>query len=409
MSIAMKTAYMTDDVSGRNSMRRDIVVVITGNSYPEGDAGAVRQHVFCKVLQQMGYSPLVIGMGKATKFRDEEYDGIRYYSLRYSSSHIAMRILGRMAFGMNLQRIMKTIDPASIAGIIVVSGGSSVFRWIEDYGCRNSIPLYHDSVEWYSPEEFTLGKFDAEYRAKDHLNRRIIRGKWRVIAISRYLEEHFRKQCIDVIRVPVIMDVSKFQCRTDVNCSSPKVRFAYVGAPAKKDFLAETIRGFSMLPRESMDRIELHIVGVNKEKLINMCGADERCIAALGESLMIHGRLPRKEALQMVADADYTLLLRDETLRYAKAGFPTKIVESLAHGTPPVCNLSSDLDEYLKDGENSFIIPGHTAQDVRETIIRIIDRHPQIGSSMRTNARKTAEECFDAKNYVKAFGSFFDE
>lgn len=407
MWIAMKTAYMIDDVSGRDSMKRDTVVVITGNCYPDGDAGSVRQHAFCKLLQQMGYTPIVIGMGKATKFQEAEYDGIRYRSLRYSSNHMIMRTLGRIAFLSNLQRVMRRIDPASLAGIIVVSGGNRVFKWVEAYGCRNGIPLYHDSVEWYSPEEFTMGRFDIGYRNKDNLNRKIIRSKWRVIAISKYLEEHFRKQCIDVIRVPVIMDVSEIQCRTIANCNSPRIRFAYVGAPAKKDFLAEIIRGFSMLAKERIDRIELHIVGVNKEKLISMCGADEDCIVTLGESLIIHGRLPRKEALQWVADADYSLLLRDETLRYAKAGFPTKIVESLSHGTPPVCNLSSDLAEYLTDEVNSFVISGHTAEDVRDTIVRIINRHPLIGDDLRMNARKTAEQCFDANVYTFTFARFF--
>lgn len=63
-------------------MEHNTVVVITGNSYPKGDAGAVRQHAFCKLIQQIGYNPIVIGMGKTMQFQDEEYDGIRYHSLR---------------------------------------------------------------------------------------------------------------------------------------------------------------------------------------------------------------------------------------------------------------------------------------------------------------------------------------
>lgn len=62
------------------------------------------------------------------------------------------------------------------------------------------------------------------------------------------------------------------------------------------------------------------------------------------------------------------MLIRDENLRYAKAGFPTKIVESLACGTPPLCNYSSDLELYLKDRQNSIIANGHTAKDVCEAV-----------------------------------------
>jgi len=180
----------------------------------------------------------------------------------------------------------------------------------------------------------------------------------------------------------------------------PRMQFAYVGSPGKKDYLDVVIDGFQRLNCEQKAQIELHIVGVNEKQLVDMCGVAPEHIAALEGVLHIHGRLPHREAVDWVINSDYTLLLRDETLRYAKAGFPTKIVESLAHGTPPVCNYSSDLSEYLADEDNAFIIHGHTAEDVRDTIERIICRHSIIGEQMRVNARRTAENNFDALNYV---------
>ena len=42
-------------------------IIITENNYPEGDAGAVRQHAFAKMLSEMDYDVLVIGYGKPTK------------------------------------------------------------------------------------------------------------------------------------------------------------------------------------------------------------------------------------------------------------------------------------------------------------------------------------------------------
>lgn len=390
-------------------MKRNIMLIITGNNYPEGDAGSVRQHAFCKIFQMLGYEPFVIGMGKATGFQEQTHDGVRYISLRYRQKHIVCRIWGRIAFLHHLQPVVRKISPQQIAGILVVSGGNSVFKWVESFGAEHGIPLYHDSVEWYSPEEFTHREKARAYRANDTLNRSIIQKNWRVIAISKYLEQHFQKQCEAVVRIPVIMDIKRIRSRITANESYGKIRFAYVGAPAKKDFLVEVIHGFALLSQEEKAKIELHIVGVNKDKLLSMCGVHEEDIAALGSSLIIHGRLPRNEALQWVVDADYTLLLRDETLRYAKAGFPTKIVESLAHGTPPVCNYSSDLHEYLSDEENAFIIPGHSAEDVRNTVARIIRRHPDIGSQMRINARKTAEACFDLQNFVSTMRSIIKE
>lgn len=53
-------------------------IIITENNYPEGDAGAVRQHAFAKMLSEMDYDVLVIGYGKPTKGNVEIYDGIKY-------------------------------------------------------------------------------------------------------------------------------------------------------------------------------------------------------------------------------------------------------------------------------------------------------------------------------------------
>ena len=53
-------------------------VIVTENSYPEGDAGAVRQHALAKLLLDMNYDVLVIGYGSPTKGNINVYDGVIY-------------------------------------------------------------------------------------------------------------------------------------------------------------------------------------------------------------------------------------------------------------------------------------------------------------------------------------------
>ena len=64
-------------------------------------------------------------------------------------------------------------------------------------------------------------------------------------------------------------------------------------------------------------------------------------------------------------NVQFDVLLRYSDLRYTKAGFPTKVVESLASATPVITNITSDLEMYLKDGENSVISEGYTAKKWR--------------------------------------------
>ena len=388
---------------------KNVFIIVSGNRYPEGDAGAVREHAFALILKELGYTPIVVSMGPSTNFIMKTYDGVSYYSLRYKKQNIIFRVLGRFLYNKNLNKILKRIDKTEIKGIMYVSGGRKTSKFVRKFTLKNSINLYHDSVEWYSPEEFPDGEENKAYQANNRLNTEIVGKGWRTVAISSYLYEHFKDKCDKVIRIPVIMNVSSIEYNLKSSKLDEKLKFAYAGSPGTKDYLAEIISGFAMLSSENINKIELHIAGVTKEQLVSVCKAKVEDIDKLGDALVIYGRLPREKAVQKVREADFSLLLRDENLRYAKAGFPTKIVESLSCATPPMCNYSSDLSMYLFDGQNAFIVGGNKAKDVNETLVRILNFDRNLLPKIRENARKTAEENFDYTKYINVFREFIKE
>ena len=136
----------------------DLFVIITANKYPEGDAGAIRQHSFAKIFQLLGYTPVIIGIGKATGFKKNHYDGVDFYSVRYSINNVFFRVLGRIMFTWNIRYILKKLPVKNIKGILIVSGKNGTFKYVRRFSNQYCIPLYHDSVEWYSPGEFKNGK-----------------------------------------------------------------------------------------------------------------------------------------------------------------------------------------------------------------------------------------------------------
>ena len=375
-------------------------IIVTETSYPEGDAGAVRQHAFAKMLTEVGYDVLVIGYGAPTEGQISTYDGIKYVSFREQTPSFVKRLYNRLSFGNKVYKyVLKNY--ATLDLVFVVDLMPDAFRKMtllkKKYGCV----LIHDSVEWYSPEEFKHGKYDLAFMRKEFTNTKAIDQKWNVIAISTYLENYFQGRASRVVRIPVVMDINSIDCRTHVN-NGEKIVFSYAGGPGKKDFLKEIIEGFARLTPAELSRLELNIVGVNKEQLINACEVNERDITILGDSLKIHGRVKREEAIKQIRESDYSLLIRNEDLRYSKAGFPTKIVESLACGTPPLCNYSSDLELYLSNRENSIIVNGHTAKDVCEAVSRaLLINDKSEREIMRKNARELALACFDFSVYKK--------
>jgi glycosyltransferase involved in cell wall biosynthesis len=289
--------------------------------------------------------------------------------------------------------------------IVVIDVFPGDFRRILRYGKKHNIVLLHDSVEWYSPEEFNNGAKHPEYILKEKTNRKMVGKGWRVMAISTYLENHFKELCDKVERIPVIMDVYSIPCGDFAKTIKDKISISYVGSPVKKDYLKVIVDGICLLSENDRNKMRLHIVGVNQQQLVNVCGVNEDTIHVLGETLIAHGRVPHEVAIQYVQNADYTILIRDETLRYAKAGFPTKIVESLSCGTPPICNLSSDLGMYLKDGENAIIAKSHSPEAVKDAVEKAINLSAEERVKMRVAARRTAERHFDYKNFTSQMES----
>ena len=380
------------------------VIILTGNKYPDGDAGALRQHTMGKMFHSLGYNVMVYGMGETTSGAIMMLDGISYRSMRNNRRNIIGRLVDRIMWGTRaVKDIKKRFE--QIDALLIVDDNPVLFKKAERLADRYKCCLIHDSVEWYSPEEFRTGKLNVQYLLKNHINTRVVSKKWSVIAISTYLYDWFKDKAKRVVHIPVILDMENGEQNDFISTDDNRICFVYAGAPAKKDYLKELIKGFSLLSEQQKRRIELHVIGVTIEQLLNQCNVDKVDIQSLGESLSVHGRVSHEEAVEWVSKANYTLLLRNPDLRYAKAGFPTKIVESLKYGTPPMCNLSSDLANYLINFRNALIIETCTADSVKEVAERAISIGLEEYSNMRKMARETAMAKFDYHKYIEVLNS----
>jgi glycosyltransferase involved in cell wall biosynthesis len=92
--------------------------------------------------------------------------------------------------------------------------------------------------------------------------------------------------------------------------------------------------------------------------------------------------------------------------RFANAGFPTKVVESLSMGIPVICNYTSDLSEYLRDGHEAIICKDHYPPAIAEALRKVLELTPEQRAQMRVEARARAEKDFDYRNYSKPLDEF---
>lgn len=377
------------------------VLMVVPSNFPNGDAGAVRDLAFANIFQKLGYNVFLIGAGKGNV--EGDYNGVHYYSV-FREAHNKIDHLNRFLKSKSayVSVINHLIDKNGLPAILYVNDVShGVINYLRKTAEKNSIPLLHDSTEWYSPCEFSRGKLDKAYILKDRLNRKVIRDPIRVIGISSYLTDYFKGRGLKAIRIPVIMDVAN--TKTSVNADE-KVKLIYAGSPANKDYLREIVLGVSLLPEVEQTKLELHILGATDDQIRRLTKLDK-----LPECIKAYGRVPREKVEEVMLQMDFSVLLRPSGERYAKAGFPTKSVEAMSHGVAMICNISSDLGMYLRDGENAVIVDGYDEKALSKSLERVLSMSRAEINVIKYKARQLAEKEFDYRSWVDTVSEFIGD
>lgn len=367
------------------------VVLVSQYRFPEGDAGSVRFYHFALTLQRLGYEVLVVGLGEVTE-GTQLFRGIPYLSLRTPN-----RYASYLFYTWRLKRVLAQLTEGGRHIEAIVCGFTmiDVFLFLKSYCRRHGIKLVKDADEWYSPQQFTCGKWSITYQEKNIENRVLVSPPVRVVAISRYLANHFTARGCMTVRIPVYFDVSRLPLREPKD--NAILHLAYAGSPGKKDYLYLMLNGLLLLEPAQLERVKLTLIGVSVSQVQMMLSPSEYKV--LEPVLDIRGRIPHAEVLSLLCKSDFSILLRDSQARYARAGFPTKVIESLGVGLPVVCNYSSDLAEFLIDRENALIVRDLTAQSFCETVVSALSLNSADKNMMSENARRCAEIRFNIDSY----------
>lgn len=372
------------------------------------DATSIRVLTFCKLLKKLGNEVIIISLDEVKMNTTHYHKDIPIISLRSSSHKTTAKALNFIMYRKRLASVIKKLNNNThIKGVFFYDIPPHAIQYLKKWTKKQKVKLYHDSVEWYSPEQFKWGRLAWPYTLKNLLNRFFIDTSVSVIAISSYLYNFFIKKGINSTIIPVIMDIDKIPHAKQLQ--NDKLHILYAGSPGKKDYLKEMIEGLALLRNEERKKIEFCLLGITKQELITKCLISKKTLDICGSSIIAKGRVSRNVVLDHLKYANFTVLLRSPILRYAKAGFPTKVVESLATATPVICNITSDLGEYLKDGNNSLIVDFCEAKSFASTLQKALKLSFRERNILSENARKTAKENFDYRNFEEQFKIFINK
>jgi len=375
--------------------------------FPHGEAASYRTLGIAQSLRSAEYNTIfctgqIKNFHPVEKFSDTTKFPFEYINFSQSPMSPLNKIPKYLLSGYNTAKWLDHLRPRP--SIVIIYGGYALYAAPILAWCnRNHLPVIADVVEWYQPSHLPGGSF-GPFRWNVEIALRYYYPRFgNIIAISKYLEQYYQMKGCRTLRIPPTLDTSVISPRIVPSSNGP-LTLAYTGTPGKKDLLnnvLEALIGFD----PSGKTVKLIVAGPEPDQIIQSPAFKSRGINSLPPIVDVLGRVSREEAMETVRLADFSVLLRPQ-LRYAQAGFPTKVAESLAVGTPIMCNLSSDLSDYIHDGKNGLVCRDHTPQSFTDVLNRALKLTPEQKQTMRQSSRWQAEHSFDFRNYVEPLKNF---
>ncbi|MDT0684530.1 glycosyltransferase [Roseicyclus sp. F158] len=370
-------------------------------AFPEGGAGARRVLGNAQSLVAAGYDVTVISAQIDRSGSDARSfaPGIRLASIGERDAEHLPRALKRARYVFMGSKTRDWIAAQLVppAAVILYSGYTPFLLQLSPLCRRRSIPLLFDAVEWYTANT-ALGFLTSPYLWNTELAMRALVPRLDgVIAISSYLATYYRGRGCPVVQVPPTLNVVGLVPRLDRANPCRRVQLAYCGS-ASNDMLDVVVGALMRLDPEGR-RISLEIAGPTAQDVAAL--ASLRGFKDMPAGLKLHGRVSHDAAIAITRAADFSIFLR-QVNRVSKAGFPTKFVESLSMGTPVITNITSDLADHLRDGENGLACAGPGQRDVEAALTRALDLDTNRLTAMRHAARATAEVHFDYRTHGAA-------
>jgi glycosyltransferase involved in cell wall biosynthesis len=371
--------------------------------FPDGSAATQRIQTLVKLFQDAGVDQVQIGSADPTpdalpkKICDQPNPVFHLSEYADPKQPRILQALRHFHWGGRAARWLKVFCDNETA--VLLYGGYSAFAWHLLRSLRPiQTPLIIDAVEWYQPTHVPGGPL-GPYRWNTELAMRWLFPKARnIIAISRFLQRHFEAKGCHVVHIPAILDALAVSPNLTPRSEAIPLKLGYTGTPGKKDLLEPMIEAILSLDPGGT-KIRFTLAGPSLDYLLALPALKRRGLTQLPPSLVTLGYVSHEEANALIRESDFSVLLRSPQL-YAMAGFPTKVPESLAVGTPLICNLTSDLGDYIVDGLQALVCEEPTVESCLQALNRALAMNYHEKLAMRIASRALAERSFDYRNYI---------
>lgn len=375
---------------------KDYIIYLGTIFLPDKNAAAQRAMSICKSYRDLGRKPIIIGVSNEINHSEDilntysNHQGFDTYSMLYPKT--SFEWTKRLYSIKQIIQVINKYGAENIHSIVVMDYMSIALYRLMKYCSKNDIRIVIDTVDWFNKSEYKFPK----NKVKDLDT--IIRMKYLhnktnyMIAISQYLYDYYKNQVNNLVMVPGTVDINDEKWSSIKKYSGNEIlTLGYAGNPGEKfererlDWLIKIVTELNSHEKKCkliMAGVHKHTTIKNKPELYNLIKNDE--------NIIFLGNIPHKDCLDMIATSDFSVIIRENTL-VNKAGFPTKLSESFACGTPVISTATSNISDYLKDGINGFLVKDFTYDALKRTIEAILKMDKNRICIMHNLTKKTNE------------------
>ena len=216
-----------------------------------------------------------------------------------------------------------------------------------------------------------------------------------MLVMTKELKKYYSSLGVSNIMIlPMTVDTNRFE---QFRKLEKEPYFAYAGGSGGffRDGVFDIVKGFSFFA-ELNSEIALKIIGpIDKksdeyQKIIHFI--DEK---GLNKRVEFAGRVSSELIPDFLIKATGLVMAPPEDFK--SGGFPTKLGEFLASGTPVICTNVSEIPIYLNQF-NAFIVPPGDYQGIGNAMHEII-KDPEASKRVGNAGKKLAETVFNAEVY----------
>lgn len=378
--------------------------------FPEGTAGSRRILGNALSMATAGRDVVVISGGEedCPEMRLVA-PGVRVISVRERVRSCRSRHYQYMNYPLMGRRTREWIGAQKYPpeAIVIYGGYVPYLMNLTGWARRHSIPVIFDAVEWYAAETWLGFALSPYLWSTEAAMRLLVPRADGVLAISRALESYYGRRGMPVLRVPPLIDTEAWPIDTGNQPPKTPLTLAYAGSPGRKDLL-DTVVAAVLAVDENRQVLRLEIAGIDELELLRLPAISEWAASngpELPNCIAVRGRISHASSMAMIGAAHFSVFTRRMN-RVSTFGFPTKFVESFAAGTPVITNLTSDLQDHLRDGENGLVCEGPDQSDLERSLQRALRISVDEIRKMRAKARSEGERAFDYHRHAARFDAF---